>query len=157
MFGFKTWLLGSLALQYATASVSGKSDPHEEADGFRGPQQQQVFQNSKSQQQEYPDKLRVAVIGAGSAGSSEAYFLHFLSEQGLLPPLTLDIYERDVYVGGRCMPIELPCGPPNESAPVAELGASIFVEKNRHLMHAVDKFGLTLQSGSVTPKSFLDG
>lgn len=108
----------------------GPSNPHEQQD------------------QQRPDKLRIAVLGAGAAGSSTVYFLNFLSEKGLLPHLaSLDLYEKEDYIGGRSTTIVLPFGPVDEPAPVAELGASIFVEKNRHLAHAVKTFNLTTQSG----------
>lgn len=102
-----------------------------------------------------PDHLRIAVIGGGAAGSSAAYFLRFLSDQGLLPSsLDLELFEREDYIGGRSTTVDLPFDSEGNvaeggstSAAYAETGASIFVEANRHLTHAAKEFNLTTQSG----------
>ena len=44
--------------------------------------------------------LRVAVIGAGAAGSSAAWWLHLASDR-LGRPIEVEVFERADYIGGR--------------------------------------------------------
>ncbi|EGC42339.1 prenylcysteine oxidase [Histoplasma capsulatum var. duboisii H88] len=83
---------------------------------------------------------RVAVIGAGSAGTSTAYYLRQFTNFFSIP-LNITVYERASYVGGRSTTINLFDDP---SHPI-ELGASIFVEVNKNLIGASKKFGLKLR------------
>ncbi|PGG96869.1 hypothetical protein AJ79_09431 [Helicocarpus griseus UAMH5409] len=83
---------------------------------------------------------RVAVIGAGSAGASTAYYLRHFTDFFSIP-LNITVYERAPYVGGRSTTINLFDDP---SLPI-ELGASIFVEVNKNLIRATKKFGLKLK------------
>jgi prenylcysteine oxidase/farnesylcysteine lyase len=81
--------------------------------------------------------------GAGSAGSSAAYYLtRFASNEtsSNLPPLNITIFERASYIGGRSTIVDI-FG--NNSQPV-ELGASIFVSINNNLVDAVNVFGLSI-------------
>ncbi|KAI4204325.1 MAG: hypothetical protein LQ350_001305 [Teloschistes chrysophthalmus] len=82
----------------------------------------------------------VAIIGAGSAGSSAAYYLNEF--QSSCHRANITIYERNDYVGGRSTTVNV-YDDPNE--PV-ELGASIFVKVNRNLVNAAEKFDLPVQS-----------
>ncbi|ODQ51587.1 FAD/NAD(P)-binding domain-containing protein [Saitoella complicata NRRL Y-17804] len=84
--------------------------------------------------------LRVAIIGAGAAGSSSAYHLRkFHKESGLSPDsLAITIYEKSDHVGGRSTTVNV-LDDPNE--PV-ELGASIFVRLNEILYNATREFKL---------------
>ncbi|KAL1967592.1 hypothetical protein VTN77DRAFT_3107 [Rasamsonia byssochlamydoides] len=82
---------------------------------------------------------RVAIIGAGSGGSSTAYYLRQYADFFDIP-VNLTVFERNPYVGGRSTTVNVF---DNASYPV-ELGASIFVEVNYNLMDAVKKFGLNI-------------
>ncbi|KAH0365469.1 putative prenylcysteine lyase, partial [Aureobasidium melanogenum] len=80
----------------------------------------------------------VAIIGAGSAGSSTAYFLRkYSQERGI--PINITVYERDGHIGGRSTTVGV-YG--DEQNPV-ELGASIFVEVNHNLVDAAKEFNLS--------------
>ncbi|KAH8918249.1 hypothetical protein BT69DRAFT_1354049 [Atractiella rhizophila] len=96
---------------------------------------------------------KVAIIGAGAAGSSAAFFLsHLSSSVSTLPPVDITVYERRPYVGGRSTVIipfinndELPQGFEStiaDDVELVELGASIFVEANRNLWKISDVLGL---------------
>lgn len=76
--------------------------------------------------------------GAGSGGSSAAYYINKFRDQ--CRPVNITIYERSSYVGGRSTTVNIYDNP---LEPV-ELGASIFVKVNRNLVDAVDEFGLSL-------------
>ncbi|KAI9654859.1 MAG: hypothetical protein M1831_005228 [Alyxoria varia] len=98
-------------------------------------------------------RRRVAVIGAGSGGTSAAYFLRKYSFDANVP-LDITIYERNDYVGGRSItvtpfldqdeetPSDLRSG--NNTSNISrdkypspvELGASIFVSVNYNLRNA---------------------
>ncbi|CAZ82712.1 unnamed protein product [Tuber melanosporum] len=97
---------------------------------------------------------RVAIIGAGSAGSSAAYYLRrFHANTTNTPPINITIYERNAYIGGRSTTVN-PHG--NPGYPI-ELGASIFVSVNENLVNAAKEFGLTVSSTSSTrPKTVQD-
>ncbi|KAL1914561.1 uncharacterized protein VTP21DRAFT_8186 [Calcarisporiella thermophila] len=79
---------------------------------------------------------KIAIIGAGAAGSSFAYFA-----SSDLPFAQVTVYERD-RVGGRTRVIEVP------GIGVEEIGATIHVRANRHLANAVKDFGLSLGGSS---------
>ncbi len=83
----------------------------------------------------------IAIIGAGAAGSSAAFFLHkqllFLAQRD---KVEITVYEKEFRVGGRTTVIH----PYNNSEydPV-EIGASIYVSANLHLVHAIEQFNLS--------------
>lgn len=81
---------------------------------------------------------RVAIVGAGSGGSSAAYYIQRFRDP--CRPVNVTVYERSSYVGGRSTTVNVYDNP---LEPV-ELGASIFVKVNRNLVDAVDEFGLSL-------------
>ncbi|KAL8923309.1 MAG: hypothetical protein Q9208_004709 [Pyrenodesmia sp. 3 TL-2023] len=89
----------------------------------------------------------VAVIGAGSAGASAAYYLRKF--QAPCQPINITIYERNGYVGGRSTTVN---AYDNPNYPV-ELGASIFVKVNDNLVTAAEAFGLPIQSMTVSLKN----
>lgn len=64
----------------------------------------------------------VAIIGAGSAGASTAYYLRKFSDLAGLP-INITVFEREAYIGGRSTTVDVFDDP---SLPI-ELGASIFV------------------------------
>lgn len=76
--------------------------------------------------------------GAGSGGSSAAYYINKFRDQ--CRPVNVTVYERSSYVGGRSTTVNIYDNPLD---PV-ELGASIFVKINRNLVDAVEEFGLSL-------------
>ena len=101
---------------------------------------------------------RIAIIGAGAAGSSAAFWISKAKERSEID-VEVDVYERASYIGGRecyvrsvCQihrRVELlgsttvyPYGDPTY-API-ELGASIFVHANKNLMRASKEFNLSL-------------
>ncbi|KAJ3053894.1 hypothetical protein HK097_003132 [Rhizophlyctis rosea] len=109
-----------------------------------------------------PPLLRVAIIGAGAAGTSTAYFLrkleksHPLSSQST--PIKLTLYERTERIGGRArvLPLNVTVCTPDSSicAPELqhiELGASVFAAKNHHLVNASRELNLTLEDLSKFP------
>ncbi|KZV95584.1 FAD/NAD(P)-binding domain-containing protein, partial [Exidia glandulosa HHB12029] len=81
---------------------------------------------------------RIAIIGAGAAGSSAAYFASLAKTRSNLT-FDIDVYERADYIGGRST-IVFPYG--NTELPHIELGGSIFVEANKNMMRATKEFGL---------------
>ncbi|QRW00032.1 prenylcysteine lyase [Ceratobasidium sp. AG-Ba] len=79
---------------------------------------------------------RVAIIGAGAAGSSAAFWLS-KAKSRLNENITVTIYDKNDYIGGRSTTIR----PYNdESLPTVELGASIYVIVNKNLVRAVKEF-----------------
>ncbi|MCJ1442486.1 MAG: hypothetical protein MMC23_002981 [Stictis urceolatum] len=80
---------------------------------------------------------QVAVIGAGSAGASTAYFLNKFEYPS--KRINITVYERSNYVGGRSTTVDAYDDP---SMPL-ELGASIFVKVNKNLVTAAEDFGLS--------------
>ncbi|KAL8698531.1 MAG: hypothetical protein Q9201_006515 [Fulgogasparrea decipioides] len=88
----------------------------------------------------------VAVIGAGSAGASAAYYLKKF--QFPCQPINITVYERNHYVGGRSTTVSVYDDP---YQPV-ELGASIFVKVNRNLVNAGEEFGLPVKNRRAAPR-----
>lgn len=78
----------------------------------------------------------VAIVGAGSAGASAAYYINKFKHP--CERVNITVYERSSYIGGRSTTVNVH-GDPVE--PV-ELGASIFVEVNKNLVSAASEFGL---------------
>ncbi|KZS96897.1 FAD/NAD(P)-binding domain-containing protein, partial [Sistotremastrum niveocremeum HHB9708] len=82
----------------------------------------------------------VAIIGAGAAGSSAAFWIGKGRER-LGVDVTADIYEAEGYIGGRSTVVY----PYNSTQYVpVELGASIFVDVNKNMMRAAREFNLSL-------------
>ncbi|KAF2743703.1 Prenylcysteine oxidase [Sporormia fimetaria CBS 119925] len=89
---------------------------------------------------EIPEK-RVAIIGAGAAGSSAAFHLaSYANASGV--PVNVTVFERNPYIGGRTTTVNAWNDP---SMPV-ELGGSIFVSVNHILVNASRQFNLTSKS-----------
>jgi len=72
------------------------------ADPLDGVSVQQIVLNGQSvwNTSQGPTPFRVAVIGAGAAGSSSAWWLHLASER-LGHPIEVEVFERVDYIGGR--------------------------------------------------------
>lgn len=81
--------------------------------------------------------------GAGSAGTSTAYYLRQLAEDARIPT-EITIFERESYIGGRSTTVDVFGNP---SYPV-ELGASIFVHENTNLVNATRDLGLRIKGSS---------
>ncbi|KAF3911688.1 hypothetical protein AA313_de0203676 [Arthrobotrys entomopaga] len=82
---------------------------------------------------------RVAVIGAGAAGSSAAYYLKDYAQKHDFH-VNLTIYERNSYIGGRTTTVNAYDDP---DEPV-ELGGSIFVQVNQNMYEAAKSFKLPI-------------
>ncbi|KZV76911.1 FAD/NAD(P)-binding domain-containing protein [Peniophora sp. CONT] len=82
---------------------------------------------------------RVAIIGAGAAGSSAAFFISKAKERFGMD-VEVDVYEQNDYVGGRSTTVY-----PYDDMTLepVELGASIFVAVNKNMMRASDEFNFT--------------
>ncbi|KAI8976748.1 Prenylcysteine lyase-domain-containing protein [Pilobolus umbonatus] len=81
----------------------------------------------------------VAIIGGGPSGTSAAYWLNeMIPSKGDIQVHTT-LFERNDYLGGRSTVVPVRG---NKSLGFVEVGASIFVEANTHLMEAGDKFQL---------------
>lgn len=79
--------------------------------------------------------LKVCVkLGGGASGTSTAFWL-----SNVFPDVSITIFERNNYVGGRSTTVPIK---DDHSLGSIELGASIFVEANKNLMTATEKFGL---------------
>ncbi|CAF4101235.1 unnamed protein product [Rotaria magnacalcarata] len=84
---------------------------------------------------------RIAIIGAGAAGSSAAFFLNKqLSILACRDKVEITIYEKETRVGGRAAIIH-PYNDPKYN-PV-EIGASIYASVNLHLKRAIEQFNLS--------------
>ncbi|KAG8220136.1 Prenylcysteine lyase-domain-containing protein [Butyriboletus roseoflavus] len=83
---------------------------------------------------------RIAIIGAGAAGSSAAFWIS-KAQQRYEIDVEVDVYERGSYIGGRSTTV-YPYDDP-AYAPV-ELGGSIFVDSNKNMMRASKDFNLSL-------------
>ncbi|PYI29718.1 Prenylcysteine oxidase [Aspergillus indologenus CBS 114.80] len=86
---------------------------------------------------------KVAVIGAGAAGSSAAYSLRKYADAQHVP-VNITVFERSSYVGGRSTTVNVFDHP---AYPI-ELGASIFVSVNYNLVNASRDLGLNARSAS---------
>ncbi|KAJ3061333.1 hypothetical protein HDU98_002759 [Podochytrium sp. JEL0797] len=97
----------------------------------------------------------VAIIGAGSAGASAAMFTSKWAPEDV----AISVFEASDRVGGRASTFKIPA--PSSSLsndPVTvEIGASIFVASNKHLMDAVKEFNLTFSSDVASDSEPFDG
>ncbi|KAI8812904.1 Prenylcysteine lyase-domain-containing protein [Cladochytrium replicatum] len=79
-------------------------------------------------------KLRIAIVGAGPAGCSTAYFL-----SRDVPDASVTVFERSSYIGGRAYSIQMPIG---GKLVTVELGASIVADANTFIRNASRDLGL---------------
>ncbi|KAK6357174.1 hypothetical protein TWF718_001499 [Orbilia javanica] len=101
-----------------------------------GPGAQQPFVLTEPEPQAVK---RVAVIGAGAAGSSAAYFLkEYAAKHDFHVNIT--VYEKNNYIGGRTTTVDAYDDP---EEPV-ELGGSIFVQVNKNMFEAAKLFKLPI-------------
>ncbi|GAN05753.1 FAD/NAD(P)-binding domain-containing protein [Mucor ambiguus] len=97
------------------------------------------FQQHVLQDKDTPIVKSVAIIGGGAAGTSTAFWLSNVFPREGSVQVTSTIFERNSYLGGRSTVVPIKG---DYSLGTIELGASIFVEANKNLMMAVEKFGL---------------
>ena len=86
---------------------------------------------------------RVAIIGAGAAGSSAAYHLSKYAVESDYS-LNITLYELNDRAGGRTTTVNAL----NNPAYPTELGGSIFVKINHILYNAAEEFGLSTSSAN---------
>jgi prenylcysteine oxidase/farnesylcysteine lyase len=119
-------------------------------------------------------RRRVAIIGAGAAGSSAAYFLNQAftlkqtqqqktEEDDDVPTPEITIYESTSRIGGRVKVVNVAVNEtdPETGSPIVsmypvEIGASMFVNVNKYMDDFAQKFNLTLNQkvvGSTTTRS----
>ncbi|KAG0328939.1 hypothetical protein BGZ99_004013 [Dissophora globulifera] len=88
----------------------------------------------------------VAIIGAGAAGSSTAYYLNKLLDQPQFSRKHLEhsitIFEQSEKIGGRCSAFRVHNHGGDKDFEYIEVGASIFVKVNYNLVDAAKEFGL---------------
>ncbi|THV06108.1 FAD/NAD(P)-binding domain-containing protein [Dendrothele bispora CBS 962.96] len=96
------------------------------------------------------DTPRIAIIGAGAAGSSAAFWISKAQERFGVN-VEIDVYERSSYVGGRSTTV-YPHDDP--SLPPVELGASIYVQSNKNMVKAAEAFNLSTKSFTDEEGSF---
>ncbi|PGH18683.1 hypothetical protein AJ80_04431 [Polytolypa hystricis UAMH7299] len=108
----------------------------------------------KSEEIEAQDTVKqVAVIGAGAAGSSTAYYLRKYADYFSIP-VNITVFEQSSYVGGRSTTVNLWDDP---ASPI-EVGASIFVNINQNLIKAAKSFKLDLKDAdSGVPREAVHG
>jgi len=100
--------------------------------------------SGKASAKELVPAKSVAIIGAGAGGASTAYYLNSFLEQ---PPSrrsvdhSITIYEQSDKIGGRCAVFKVRDAGQQKDHFV-EVGASIFVKVNHHLVDAAKELGL---------------
>jgi prenylcysteine oxidase/farnesylcysteine lyase len=101
------------------------------------------FQSTFSPQDDEPVRgtPRVAIIGAGAAGSSASFWISKAKERFGVD-VQVDVYEKTSLIGGRSRTV-YPYD--NDTYNPVELGASIFVKANKNLWRAAQEFNLTFR------------
>ncbi|KAJ3801137.1 Prenylcysteine lyase-domain-containing protein [Lentinula aff. detonsa] len=87
---------------------------------------------------------KVAIIGAGAAGSSAAFWISKAQERFGVD-VEVDVYEKTSHIGGRSLTVY---PHDNDTFEPVELGASIFIKANKNLWRATQEFNLTLRDFS---------
>ncbi|GAA5817285.1 hypothetical protein MFLAVUS_010828 [Mucor flavus] len=83
----------------------------------------------------------VAIIGGGASGTSTAFWLSNVFPSDGKIQVVSTIFEQSDFIGGRSTTVPIKG---DDSLGTIELGASIFVEANKNLMTAAEKFNLEL-------------
>lgn len=95
--------------------------------------------------------LRIAIIGSGVGGASTAYFLRqLINEHCPSRPVTMDVFERNDYVGGRVRAVNLEAY--SGGMLMKDIGATIIIKQNHYMMH----FGEELLNLEVVNEDELD-
>ncbi|KAI9876665.1 MAG: hypothetical protein M1830_005996 [Pleopsidium flavum] len=92
-------------------------------------------------------RKRVAIIGAGAAGASSAYYLNKHAALGVVP-MNITIFERSSQVGGRVKSVDVSYSPVKD----IEVGASSFSREDRLLMSAMKELGVEEASEEMFAK-----
>ena len=115
------------------------------------PEQAQAILDSSSN--EDPQPYKIAIVGAGAAGSSAAYHLsRFIRDSPFasqIPNFSITIFETDSRIGGRTTTTNAL----NDPRYPVEVGASIFVEINQILYNATRDFGLLASTRDSSDES----
>lgn len=103
---------------------------------------EQDFNDDRLQSMAHPGyNRRIAIIGAGAAGSSAAYYLRkFANKAGLNVNIT--VFEKNGYIGGRVATVNVY----DDIYQPTELGSTLFIDANSILKNATDNFNLNLDS-----------
>ncbi|KAF9977788.1 hypothetical protein BGZ73_004855 [Actinomortierella ambigua] len=118
----------------------------------------QLLSNGHGVPSELAPVKSVAIIGAGAAGASTAYYLEKYLHESYVPKHlqynhAITIYELNERIGGRCAVYRVP----GHTDKVVEAGASIFVKVNRNLMDATKAFNLKLRKLDDENMAIWDG
>lgn len=84
------------------------------------------------------DLRQIAIIGAGAAGSTTASYLKKYAEESGIA-INVTIFEKTDRIGGRTLTVN----PFDDPSIRLELGASIFIEKNKILYDSLAEFNLS--------------
>ncbi|USW59167.1 Putative prenylcysteine lyase, prenylcysteine oxidase, FAD/NAD(P)-binding domain superfamily [Septoria linicola] len=124
-----------------------------------------VFAASQHEQPplQHNKPVEIAIIGAGAAGSSAAYYLSQYARNASIP-INITLFEANSYIGGRSTTVNAydlsdedistidELAPDLEHEYTVELGASIFVSVNQILQDALTTFNLSTKGGDDNPK-----
>lgn len=97
-----------------------------------------------------PEAKRIAIIGAGAAGASSAYYLRqFLANSTLADKLSFNItvFERDSRIGGRAKTVNVYDDPFTPT----EVGAVAFIPENRIIVQAAEDLALVTVPWAESP------
>ena len=101
--------------------------------------------------------LRIAIIGSGVGGASTAYFLReLLNKYNKDRSTTIDMYEKNNYVGGRVKSVNLEAY--SGGTYKKDIGATIMIKQNQYMHHfATQLLGLKMiyEGDSNDPNSAL--
>ncbi|KAJ1805163.1 hypothetical protein LPJ75_005392, partial [Coemansia sp. RSA 2598] len=103
------------------------------------------------------DALKIAIVGAGAAGASAAYFARQeLAEHHGSAPLDIHVFESSTRIGGRAHVGKVAY---NNRTMYFEQGASMFIGKNKHLVDMAARYNLTLCAHPCTfgDSAYVDG
>jgi prenylcysteine oxidase / farnesylcysteine lyase len=90
----------------------------------------------------YTQCKSIAIIGAGAAGSSSAFFASQL--EGGPHKVDITVFESSDRVGGRAFAVPIPHPHDPSQPPVSvEVGAGIFVTENQYMFNLSKLFNLT--------------
>lgn len=90
---------------------------------------------------------KIAVIGAGIAGGSAAYFTQQFLEEAGLERAEIEIFEANDYIGGRLKHIEF-------HGATLEVGGAAWAKNNHYMMEMAEKMGVNV-TGSQTDSEHL--
>ncbi|KAE9395928.1 hypothetical protein BT96DRAFT_942062 [Gymnopus androsaceus JB14] len=100
------------------------------------------FQSTFSPEDDEPPRgtPRVAIVGAGAAGSSASFWISKAQERFGVD-VEVDVYEKTSRIGGRSLTVY----PYDNDTYKSNLARSIFIKANKNLWRAAQEFNLTLK------------